>query len=79
MERLALPAIRAFRPDAIVVACGFDASAVDPLGRMLATADTFRQMTRMTMALAATSAAAGSSSSTRAAIPRSMSPSAAMP
>jgi acetoin utilization deacetylase AcuC-like enzyme len=52
MERLALPAIRAFRPDAIVVACGFDASAVDPLGRMLCTADTFRQMTRMTKALA---------------------------
>jgi acetoin utilization deacetylase AcuC-like enzyme len=52
MERLALPAIRAFRPDAIVVACGFDASAVDPLGRMLASADTFRQMTRATLALA---------------------------
>jgi acetoin utilization deacetylase AcuC-like enzyme len=51
-ERLALPAIRAFRPDAIVVACGFDASAVDPLGRMLASADTFRQMTRLTRELA---------------------------
>jgi acetoin utilization deacetylase AcuC-like enzyme len=53
MERLALPTIRAFRPDAIVVACGFDASAVDPLGRMLASADTFRQMTRQVKALAA--------------------------
>lgn len=53
MERLALPAIRAFRPDAIVVACGFDASAVDPLGRMLCSADTFRRMTRLTMELAA--------------------------
>jgi acetoin utilization deacetylase AcuC-like enzyme len=52
MERLALPAIRGFRPDVIVVACGYDASAVDPLSRMLATADTFRQMTRMTKALA---------------------------
>jgi acetoin utilization deacetylase AcuC-like enzyme len=52
MERLALPAIRAFRPDAIVVACGFDASAVDPLGRMLLSADSFREMTRLTMALA---------------------------
>lgn len=47
MERLALPAIRAFRPDAIVVACGFDAGLNDPLGRMLATAETFRAMTRM--------------------------------
>ena len=28
------------------MACGYDASAVDPLGRMLATAETFRLMTR---------------------------------
>jgi acetoin utilization deacetylase AcuC-like enzyme len=52
MERIALPAIRAFAPDAIVVACGFDASAVDPLSRMMATSETFRLMTRATMALA---------------------------
>ncbi|WP_127901500.1 class II histone deacetylase [Solirhodobacter olei] len=53
MDRLALPALRAFRPDVIVVACGFDASAVDPLSRMLATAETFREMTRRVMAEAA--------------------------
>ncbi|NCO86351.1 MAG: class II histone deacetylase [Rhodobacterales bacterium] len=52
MERLALPAIRAFAPDAIVVACGYDAVANDPLGRMLATAETFRAMTARVMALA---------------------------
>jgi len=52
MERLALPAIRAFQPDVIIVACGFDASAFDPLGRMSASADTFREMTKMTRALA---------------------------
>ncbi|NND19974.1 MAG: class II histone deacetylase, partial [Silicimonas sp.] len=52
IERLALPAIRAFGPDAIVVACGFDAGAFDPLGRMLATQETFREMTRAVMALA---------------------------
>ncbi|MBT8426094.1 MAG: class II histone deacetylase [Silicimonas sp.] len=52
IERLALPAIRAFEPDAIVVACGFDAGAFDPLGRMLATQETFREMTRAVMALA---------------------------
>ena len=52
LERLALPAIRAFQPDAIVVACGFDAAAFDPLGRMLATTETFREMTRQTMLLA---------------------------
>jgi acetoin utilization deacetylase AcuC-like enzyme len=47
--RLVLPALHAHQPDAILVACGFDAAALDPLGRMLATADTFRQMTRLTM------------------------------
>ncbi|MCW3784055.1 class II histone deacetylase [Defluviimonas salinarum] len=46
MERIVLPALHRFHPEAIVVACGFDASAVDPLGRMLATAETFRAMTR---------------------------------
>ncbi|MGB7244239.1 MAG: class II histone deacetylase [Sulfitobacter sp.] len=45
MDRIILPQIAAFQPDLIIVACGLDASAVDPLGRMLATADTFRQMT----------------------------------
>ncbi len=44
-DRVVLPALHRFRPEAIVVACGFDASAVDPLGRMLLTADTFRAMT----------------------------------
>ncbi|MCI2400368.1 class II histone deacetylase [Aliiroseovarius subalbicans] len=52
MERLALPAIRAHAPDVIVIACGYDAAAIDPLSRMLATADTFRQMTRMVTDLA---------------------------
>ena len=52
MERIALPAIRAFNPDLIVVASGYDASAFDPLGRMLASADTFSEMTRMTKSLA---------------------------
>ncbi len=52
LERLALPTIRAFQPDAIVVACGYDASAWDPLGRMMCSAETFRAMTSMTMELA---------------------------
>lgn len=47
MERLVLPALSRYQPDCIIVACGYDAAAVDPLGRMLASADTFRQMTRM--------------------------------
>lgn len=49
MERVVLPALHRFRPDAIIVACGFDAAAVDPLGRMLCTAETFRLMTRQMM------------------------------
>ena len=49
MERLVLPALRDFGPDVIIVACGYDASAVDPLGRMLATAETFRQLTSLAM------------------------------
>ena len=52
MDRLALPAIRAFAPDVIIVACGYDAAANDPLGRMLATAATFRAMTERVMTLA---------------------------
>jgi acetoin utilization deacetylase AcuC-like enzyme len=53
MDRLALPAIRAFAPDVLIVACGFDAAANDPLGRMLAHQETFRMMTRQVMDLAA--------------------------
>ncbi|MEO1001165.1 MAG: class II histone deacetylase, partial [Pseudomonadota bacterium] len=47
MERIALPAIAGFAPEAIIVACGFDASGVDPLSRMLAGSHTFRAMTVM--------------------------------
>ncbi|MEM8592424.1 MAG: class II histone deacetylase [Pseudomonadota bacterium] len=45
MERIVLPALESFAPDIIVVACGFDAAAIDPLSRMLATAETFAVMT----------------------------------
>ncbi len=52
MDRIVSPAVRRFRPDAILIACGYDASGVDPLSRMLASADTFRQMTRRVLDLA---------------------------
>ncbi len=52
-ERLVVPSLHAFQPDAIIVACGFDASLVDPLGRMIAGAETFRALTEMTMEAAA--------------------------
>jgi len=53
IDRVAKPAIEAFKPDIIIVACGFDAAVIDPLSSMLATADTFRQMTAKIKELAA--------------------------
>ncbi len=52
LEQIALPQIRAFQPDLIVVASGYDASAVDPLGRMVLGAETFHAMTKATTELA---------------------------
>jgi acetoin utilization deacetylase AcuC-like enzyme len=53
MERLALPAIRDFAPDVLIIACGYDAAATDPLSRMMAHQGTFQAMTRQVMELAA--------------------------
>lgn len=52
MEQIALPALCAYRPDVLIIACGFDAAAMDPLGRMLCHQGTFRAMTRQVMAFA---------------------------
>ena len=52
VEQIAVPAMERFGPDVIVIACGFDAAAVDPLSRTLATAATFRHMTAQVMAAA---------------------------
>lgn len=51
-ELLVAPALRAFKPDLIVVASGLDANGVDPLARMLAHAETFRAMASRIKALA---------------------------
>lgn len=48
-ERVVLPALRRYKPDLIVVPSGFDASGVDPLGRMMVSAEGYRQMTRLLM------------------------------
>jgi acetoin utilization deacetylase AcuC-like enzyme len=53
MAEVVLPAVRAFMPELIIVACGFDAAAYDPLGRMLVTVDGYRQMAASVMAVAA--------------------------
>ncbi len=52
IERVVLPALRTFRPDLIMIASGVDASARDPMGRMLCSAETFRAMTELVMAAA---------------------------
>lgn len=49
MRRVVLPALERYRPELIVVPSGFDASGVDPLGRMMVSADGYRQMTRLLM------------------------------
>lgn len=51
-DRIVTPKVRAFRPDLMVVACGFDASGIDPLSRTVAGAFTFGAMTERVMALA---------------------------
>ncbi len=48
-EQIVLPALEAFEPQLIMVACGFDSSIEDPLGRMLLHADSYRTLTQMMM------------------------------
>jgi acetoin utilization deacetylase AcuC-like enzyme len=45
LEELVVPALDRHRPELVIVACGLDASAMDPFGRMLVTAAGFRAMT----------------------------------
>ncbi|AOE85307.1 class II histone deacetylase [Pseudomonas sp. TCU-HL1] len=47
MQRIVIPALERFEPELIIVACGYDANAVDPLARMLLHSDSFRSMTRL--------------------------------
>jgi acetoin utilization deacetylase AcuC-like enzyme len=49
MHRVIIPALERYRPEMIVVPSGFDASGVDPLGRMMVSAEGYRQMTRLLM------------------------------
>ncbi len=56
-ERAVIPALLRFRPELIVIASGLDASAMDPLGRMMCTSATYRALTRQVLAAAAVSAA----------------------
>ncbi|NAZ77654.1 class II histone deacetylase [Kineococcus sp. T13] len=42
-----VPALRGFGPELVLVASGFDASALDPLGNMVVTSSGYRQMARL--------------------------------
>lgn len=53
MDRIVIPALDRFKPDVIIVACGFDAGIFDPIARMLCTAETFGDMTARMMDTAA--------------------------
>lgn len=51
-DEVVIPAIRKFKPDIIAVASGFDSSFLDPLGRMMITADGYAELTRKLMTVA---------------------------
>ncbi len=52
VDEVAAPAIRAFRPDLIMVSSGFDPSAFDPLGRMTVTSGGFKGIAERLLAIA---------------------------
>jgi acetoin utilization deacetylase AcuC-like enzyme len=52
LQRLLVPAARAFRPEIVLVSCGFDAHADDPLAAMNVSEAGYRAMTRIVRALA---------------------------
>ena len=51
-ERVVAPALRAFRPELILVASGLDASAMDPLASMMMTSDGYRKLTQVLLDVA---------------------------
>ena len=46
LDEVVIPALTRYRPELIVVACGFDASAMDPLGCMLLNSGAYATMTQ---------------------------------
>ena len=51
-ERAVVPALMRFRPELIIVASGLDANAMDPMGRMMATSETYRVLARQVLTVA---------------------------
>jgi len=52
MRSIVVPLLNDYRPDLIIVPCGFDAGAYDPLGRMMLHSDSFRHLTKCIMDVA---------------------------
>lgn len=52
MDTVVIPALQRFRPELILVASGFDASAMDPLARQLLSSQAYRTMTERLMEVA---------------------------
>ncbi|HEY3505803.1 MAG TPA: class II histone deacetylase [Actinocatenispora sp.] len=52
MDEVVAPAIRRFAPELILVSCGFDANALDPLARQAVTSVGFAKLTERVLALA---------------------------
>ena len=46
-EKIVIPALKNFKPELIFVACGFDSSIEDPLGRMMLHAESYAKLTKM--------------------------------
>lgn len=51
-EKVVIPALEAFAPELVVIPCGFDASALDPLGMQMLSSEDFRWMTRAVIEVA---------------------------
>ena len=52
LHRVVAPAVRAFRPDVLLVANGFDAGSFDPMGRMLLSSAAFGRLAEFVRQLA---------------------------
>ncbi|MCP5265760.1 MAG: class II histone deacetylase [Burkholderiaceae bacterium] len=52
LDEIVVPALRAYKPQLMLVACGYDAGIHDPLGRMMLGPEAFRDMTEGIRALA---------------------------
>jgi len=52
IEKIVVPALERFKPEMIIVACGFDANACDPLARMQLHSESYRDMTQRLLQVA---------------------------